>query len=95
MIIRPLAEADMAQAFNWYEDQRPGLGESFFAAIDDAFQRILRLPEAPALVESDIRRVLVHRFPYAVYYRYCHEQVIVIAVLHMRRSPRVWRGRKE
>jgi len=94
MIIRPAAELDMSSAYNWYEDQMEGLGEDFLAAVDSKFRLIERMPEAPAVVEADVRRVLLQRFPYAIYYRYAKDEVIVIAVLHMKRSPAIWRRRR-
>ena len=44
-------------------------------------------------VSGDVRRALLHTFPYAVYFRPSDETVVVLAVLHLRRNPKVWRGR--
>jgi plasmid stabilization system protein ParE len=40
-----------------------------------------------------VRRALLHTFPYAVYFHLSEETVLVLAVLHLRRNPKVWRGR--
>ena len=69
MIIRPEAEADLVAARAWYEKQREGLGAEFILCVEEALQRIGRMPEMYAVVHRDIRRVLTRRFPYAIYYR--------------------------
>jgi hypothetical protein len=35
----------------------------------------------------------LHAFPYAVYFRSQDDNVVVLAVLHLRRNPKVWRAR--
>jgi plasmid stabilization system protein ParE len=92
-IVRPLAEADLEDAARWYEDERTGLSERFLSDVDRTIARIRERPfEFPA-VSGDVRRALLHTFPYAVYFRTSDEAVVVLAVLHLRRNPKVWRGR--
>jgi plasmid stabilization system protein ParE len=83
------AQQDALEAFGWYEAERPGLGFAFLDAVNAAVERIGHEPLAFALVYRDLRRVLVQRFPYAIYYRVFPRQVSVVAVLHGRRHPRV------
>ena len=92
-IIRPLAEADLEQAARWYDDEQPGLGSRFLRDVDYTFGRIRDTPLQFPTVVRDIRRALLHTFPYAVYLRVTDESLIVLAVLHLRRNPKVWRGR--
>ena len=92
-IVRPLAEADLEDAARWYEDERAGLSERFLSDVDRTIARIRERPfEFPA-VSGDVRRALLHTFPYVVYFRASDEAVVVLAVLHLRRNPKVWRGR--
>ena len=79
---RPAAEADLAEARAWYEGQRPGLGDEFLASIADAFSRLEERPEQFPVYYRGFRRVLVHRFPYKVFFRIEGEMVIVFRVLH-------------
>lgn len=90
---RPAASADVEAAHAWYEEQRPGLGEEFLAAVDAAVASILTFPEANPVVHRGARRFLLERFPYGLYYRLSGEQVIIVACLHAARDPRVWRSR--
>jgi plasmid stabilization system protein ParE len=92
-IVRPLAEADLEDAARWYDDERAGLSERFLSDVDRTIARIRERPfEFPA-VSGDVRRALLHTFPYAVYFRTSDEAVVALAVLHLRRNPKVWRGR--
>jgi len=44
--------------------------------------------------EQDVRRFLVHRFPYAILYRTTSTTVQIIAAMHLRRNPDYWKSRK-
>jgi plasmid stabilization system protein ParE len=92
VLYRAEAAADLAQAFGWYETQRAGLGEEFRAAVQSGIKIIEGLPDAFPIVHNDVRRALVHRFPYALYYRrLASNEIEILACLHDRRNPRVWR----
>lgn len=51
------------------------------------------MPESYAVVYSDIRRAVLQRFPYAIYYRIVSSRIIVIAIFHGRRNPKTWQKR--
>jgi plasmid stabilization system protein ParE len=93
LLIIPEAEADIAEARAWYEQQRPGLGEQLVLCVEDALDRIARLPELGTEVFPAVRRVLVRRFPYGIFYRVDPDQIAVIAVYHSKRDPRGWQAR--
>jgi toxin ParE1/3/4 len=90
LIIRPEAEDDIAAARRWYEEQQRGLSIEFRSALDDTFSSITNHPEINRRVYRDMRRALVRRFPYAVFYTQLHDDIVVVAVLHTSRNPRLW-----
>jgi plasmid stabilization system protein ParE len=92
-IVRPLAEADLDQAARWYDEEQAGLGSRFLSDVDQVFGRIRERPQQFPVVSGDIRRALLHTFPYAVYFRETDETIRVLAVLHLRRKPGLWRAR--
>lgn len=77
---------DIEEAAFWYESQRSDLGVEFILEIDQAMQRIEETPEAYREVYLGIRRTLVRRFPYAIYFKLDQNTVRVLAVLDQRRS---------
>lgn len=95
LITDPDAEADVSEAYDWYEQQRVGLGEDFLAAVDDAIAAVCRSPKIRRVVFKTYRRTLTRRFPYAVYYGYDDgtDTVTVYVVIHTSRDPKVWQNR--
>lgn len=93
VVLRDEAQAEFDEAFDYWEDQRPGLGVDFAARVQQGFDRIAANPKMHALVFADIRKAVVTRFPYTIFYRSDDVRVEVIAVFHSRRDPSVWQRR--
>ena len=66
--VRGEAERDIDEAYRWYVERGHGLGEEFLRALDAALQSIRRHPQAYPTVFEDIRRALLRKFPYGVFY---------------------------
>ncbi|MGA2078048.1 MAG: type II toxin-antitoxin system RelE/ParE family toxin [Terriglobia bacterium] len=92
-ILAPEAEQDIADAYDWYEARRPGLGEDFLSCVDACIQGICRNPEMYAVVHQAYRRALLRRFPYAVFYEHTGDLVTVYSVFHTSQDPTKWRQR--
>lgn len=80
LVLRVEARRGFDDAFNWYEERRSGLGVDFAANVQDALDRIVRDPCAFRPVHRDIRKAIVKRFPYCVYYRVESEQIVVVSI---------------
>lgn len=87
------AEADVEEAFQWYDSQRPGLGAAFRHALDIAVAAVESNPEAYAVIQRETRRALLPKFPYGLFYRVLDDTIVVVACMHAKRHPRVWRTR--
>jgi plasmid stabilization system protein ParE len=84
----------LLDARDWYEDQRSGLGNTFAAEVDRTLGAVLQAPLAYPRVQGGMRRALVRRFPYAIYFRAAPDEIVVLAVIHGRRHPRHWQSRR-
>ncbi|BAY10024.1 type II toxin-antitoxin system RelE/ParE family toxin [Calothrix sp. NIES-2098] len=93
LVFRPEVREEIDEAYTWYESQQPGLGDEFLDCVDEILNRICQMLESYAVVYRDIRRAVIQRFPYAVYYRFVSSRVIVIAIFHGRRDPKSWQTR--
>jgi toxin ParE1/3/4 len=93
-IFRPAAAADVEDAWQWYEARREGLGDEFLDVIQATLESITAHPESAPVVHRDVRRQLLRRFPFGLFYRIVEEQVVVVACFHAKRSPRLWRSRR-
>src|SRR3954447_20676586 len=92
VVLMPEAEAEFDGAADWYE-QQAGLGAAFTASVREVLNRIAGFPQMHQVVYQDIRRAVVRRFPYSVFYRVEPNRVTVIAVFDNRRDPSIWQGR--
>jgi plasmid stabilization system protein ParE len=95
LIVRPEAETELGEAFDWYEIRLPGLGSDFLLNVDAAFHGILRNAHQYPVVYGNVRRALIRRFPYQVFFVLEERRVVVLAVFHARRSPKSWRRRSD
>lgn len=93
LVFRPEVREELDEAYSWYESQKLGLGDEFLDCVDETVNRISQMPESYVIVYGDIRRAVVRRFPYAVYYRIVSSRVIVTAIFHGRRDPKSWQMR--
>jgi len=87
VIVRPEAEDDLKEAYAWYEDKRTGLGYDFLLQVDAGLNLIARNPNIHPIEYKETRKHLVKRFPYKIIYLFEKEKIIVLAVIHSRRSP--------
>lgn len=91
---RHAAKGDLDEAVDWYELQSPGLGTEFLRSLEAILSRVQRDPKAfPVVQGSNTRRALMRRFPFAVIYTATDSAIIIFAIFHVKRNPRLWYGR--
>ena len=92
--ILPRALDDAIEAKRWYEEQREGLGLEFESTLEAVLVGIQRSPELYPKVLGNIRRCLMGRFPYGVFFEPQGAEVVtVIAICHASRDPTSWQDR--
>ena len=92
-VFHPAAIAELRDALDWYDGQRAGLGAELGEAIDAMLVRIAANPEAFPDIGAGVRRAVIDRFPYGIFYRQLPHAMEVLAVFHHRRDPAIWSGR--
>jgi toxin ParE1/3/4 len=84
----PAVEGELREIRRYYEERSPGLGTQF---IDEFERQVLLLAAAPEkwmVVSANIRRCLMRRFPYTIYFRAVgSDRLRITAVKHQRRHP--------
>jgi plasmid stabilization system protein ParE len=68
LIVAPQAEADLRDAFMWYEARSAGLGHDFLRRVEVRFDQIANSPQVFRLRRRRFRLAPVERFPYAIYF---------------------------
>lgn len=89
----PEARAEVVEAARYYEEEVAGLGARFLNDWDRAIEVILESPMRWPVVEDEIRRYTMARFPYAIYYRLEGESLRILVAKHHSRHPDYWRDR--
>lgn len=87
VVFLPEVESDIGAAYWWYEEKVLGLGDEFLRCLEDAFSRISNHPEYFPVRFDNVRRVLVRRFPYAVYFYHDDTEVFVTYLFHTAQNP--------
>jgi plasmid stabilization system protein ParE len=87
IILLPEAVIDADHAFKWYDRQSKGLGDDFLANLERAYKLIAENPAHYPVRFDSFRRILVKRFPYAIYFDYDDNTVFVHYVFHCAQNP--------
>ncbi len=87
------AEHEMLEAALFYENQAVHLGIDFLERVRTVVSRIAENPSRYPIIRLSIRRSLVARFPYCILYKIDSDEVVIVAVMHLKRHPNYWIGR--
>lgn len=87
------AEREFAEAVDYYNEQRPGLGFEFALEIKNTFERIASFPQAWPQISTRTRRCLTNKFPYGVLYQIRPDGILVTVIAHLKRDPITWQQR--
>ena len=90
---RPQARAEIRDARAWYDAQVRGLGRAFIAELDTTLEFLRLHPQMYASVTDDgqVRRALLHRFPYSLLYELMTpDEIVILACRHVRQDEINW-----
>lgn len=93
MTLRPNAEAELADAHDYYEAARAGKGAEFVARVGEALRLVAAHPRMHVEVQPDVRKAVLRPFPYTIFYTFDDDVVDVISVFHTSRDPAEWQRR--
>jgi len=88
------ARKEFFEAAEYYEEQVVGLGDDFINEIEKVFAVIEQQPASGTKITNTERRFLVSRFPYGIIYSVEVDQIIIFAVMDLRRKPGYWKSRR-
>ena len=89
----PEAKAEFYAAIDYYETVEVALGLDFSIEVFSTVQSIVDHSNAWPVLEDNVRRCLVHRFPYGVLYSIGKDEIFILAVMHLHRDPDYWKSR--
>lgn len=88
------AQVEIEEAARWYESESAGLGRAFLQVLESVLDHVAESPRQFPIVHVDIRRALLKRFPYGVFFRIQPRSIRILAVLHLARHPGRWQSRR-
>ncbi len=92
--LAPGAREEFDEAADWYGKHESELRSEFITSIDETLIQVRRLPLSfPVVYGSNIRRALVRKFPFAIFFRYEETWIYIYAIFHTSRNPMIWHGR--
>lgn len=94
LIFPVTVRTEVREAIDYYDSERPGLGEHFWDEVAFGIRWILANPTVPRLRPGDFRRVNLHSYPYYIAYALRGDRVVLLAVGHGARRPEYWIDRK-
>jgi len=95
VVFTRIAKQELEDAVRYYELEYSGLGHRFKEEVRKAALRIVEYPRAWSTERGDVRKCLLHKFPYKLMYSVEENHILVIAVAHQHRKPDYWIGRDE
>ncbi len=94
IIFSKYAKLELDDAIHFYELEFRGLGKRFKKEIKDAVLRISEHPNAWSVERGDVRKCLLHKFPYKILYSIEIDHIFIIAFAHQHRKPDFWIDRE-
>ena len=93
LLVSEMAYEDAIVIFDWYEEKLNGLGDKFINELEIAKTDLLNNPLAFAKWNKSIRRMVMRKFPYKLFYKVYDDEIVIIAIIHARRSNRYLKRR--
>ena len=87
------AEQELDDAIDYYNLEKPGLGDDFLLEILSSLHRINQFPEAWQPLSENTRRCQTRRFPYGIIYSAFDDCILIVAISNLHRKPNHWKDR--
>jgi plasmid stabilization system protein ParE len=82
-----LAQTELEDARIYYNLQQDELGERFKEHIKQSVDSIVEFPTLYPKVTDELHKVVVHKFPYSIFYVLLVERIIIVSIAHQHRKP--------
>ena len=89
------AEDEFLESYIWYEEGKDGLGDQFFDEVERKLQLITQKPEMFPFDEFPIRKAILKKFPFTIFYEFnaASKRIYVVGIFHSKRNPQVLKKR--
>jgi plasmid stabilization system protein ParE len=88
-----LAQQELADAYQWLESEREGLGKEFARVVHAVLEELAAHPLRHPMIDQRARRCVLKRFSYVIIYEIRPDHIFIVSIMHTSRSPGYWRPR--
>jgi toxin ParE1/3/4 len=93
IVFRRIAQIELDEAVSWYENKQVGVGREMRIEIEKHLEQIAKQPQRFRRIRRDVRRAVLRRFPYSIYFLHETDSIIVLAIFHARKAPQILEDR--
>ncbi len=90
----PAARDEYREAAEHYLKESPRIAAAFVDQVEATIKLVRKKPTTWRVLHQNVRRCLVRRFPFGVYYTVENDEIVVWAIMHLHRRPGYWQGRR-
>jgi len=87
VVFRRIAQIELDEAVSWYERKRVGVSREMRIEIERHLEQIAKQPQRFGRIRGNVRRAVLRRFPYSIYFVHEVDSIVVLAIFHARRTP--------
>lgn len=91
--LSPFAELDLISSIDYYNTQKPGLGDEFARNINSVFERIKNTPQHFPKEYKNMRKAKVNKFPFNIFFVEQENIAYIIGIFHASREPKILKER--
>ena len=92
--ITPVARAELVAESDYFERNKKGEGKAFAAEVRSRLKRIAFNPKLHAIVFLDVRKAVLKKYSFCLFYYIEGNRIVVISVFHTSRDPAIWQSRR-
>lgn len=89
VLLKPIAVQMAKEAYDWYEEQKIGLGDLFLNELEKSYIKIEKNPFHYQKLKKSYRHFVLDKFPYVLIFEITENEIIIFAVFHTSRNPRL------
>ena len=93
IVIAPEGFEDLNEALEFYLSKSPKIAHDFYSIIEYSLKTIQNAPKRWKIIENSFRSYVISRFPFKIIYFEEENEIIVIAIAHLKRNPDYWKTR--
>ncbi len=92
-VIHPEAAIEYAETAAYLKERSPQIAVAFVDSIEAGIKKVKRQPHIYPIVDDDVRRYVVQKFPYCIFYTIESDYILFVAIMHTSRRPGYWKDR--